>query len=73
MSQPISYSISVEDKDIILRIDRDAIDMEALNRFFDYLKFESKVYSDKRDRRFCCGGRRNRVSLTSSMEREKDE
>lgn len=41
MSQPISYSISVEDKDIILRINRDAIAMDALNPFLDYLQFES--------------------------------
>ena len=41
MSQPINYSIYVEDGDIVLRFNREAIAMNALNRFLDYLQFES--------------------------------
>jgi len=35
MSQPISYSISVEDRDIVVRFNREAIDMDALTIFLD--------------------------------------
>ena len=41
MSQPISYSISVEDRDIVLRFNREAIDLDALTRFLDNWKLDA--------------------------------
>ncbi len=41
ISQPISYSISVEDRDIVLRLNREAIDMDVLTRFLDNWKLDA--------------------------------
>lgn len=41
MSQQTSYSISVEERDIVVRFNRSSIDMDALVRFLDYLELEA--------------------------------
>ena len=35
------YKIDSKDKDIIIRLDTDLIDKEALSRFLDYIELES--------------------------------
>ena len=35
------YKIDYEDKDIVIRLDTDLIDKEALSRFLDYIELES--------------------------------
>ncbi len=35
------YSIALEDTDIVVRLNRDAIDQEALTKFLDYLELET--------------------------------
>ena len=35
------YKIDYKDKDIIIRLDTDLIDKEALSRFLDYIELES--------------------------------
>ncbi len=36
-----AYSIAVEDTDIVVRLNREAIDQDALRRFLDYLDLET--------------------------------
>jgi len=35
------YSIALEDTDIVVRLNRDTIDQEALTKFLDYLELET--------------------------------
>ncbi|MDY6806848.1 MAG: hypothetical protein SXA11_23995 [Cyanobacteriota bacterium] len=44
MSQQTSYSISVEERDIVVRFNRSCIDMDALGRFLDYVELEAMLH-----------------------------
>ena len=41
MSQKTSYSISVEERDIVVRFNREVVNMDALVRFLDYVELEA--------------------------------
>jgi hypothetical protein len=41
MSKQTSYSISVEERDIVVRFNRSCIDLDALSRFLDYVELEA--------------------------------
>lgn len=41
MSEPSNYTITLENKDIIVRLNRELIDLDQLRMFLDYLELES--------------------------------
>lgn len=41
MSEPSNYTITLENKDIIIRLNRELIDLDQLRMFLDYLELES--------------------------------
>jgi 2,3-bisphosphoglycerate-independent phosphoglycerate mutase len=41
MASTALYSIAVEQDDIVVRLNRAAVDQEALRRFLDYIELES--------------------------------
>ncbi len=41
MPRNTAYSIALEDTDIVVRLNRDIIDQEALTKFLDYLELET--------------------------------
>ena len=47
MSKQTSYSISVEERDIVVRFNRSCIDMDALSRFLDYVELEAIAKKSK--------------------------
>ncbi len=41
MSEPSSYIITLENQDIVIRLNRESIDLDLLRTFLDYLELES--------------------------------
>lgn len=41
MSEPSSYIITLENQDIVIRLNRESIDLDRLRTFLDYLELES--------------------------------
>ena len=41
MSEQSNYTIRLENKDIVVRLNRESIDLEQLRMFLDYLELES--------------------------------
>lgn len=41
MSNPSLYSISLENQDIIIKLNREMVNLELLTQFLDYLELES--------------------------------
>ena len=38
---PVSYSIIAEERDVVVRFNRDVVDWDAMTKFLDYLELES--------------------------------
>ncbi|WP_413167070.1 hypothetical protein ACL6C3_10260 [Capilliphycus salinus ALCB114379] len=41
MSDPSNYSITLENQEIVVRLNRELIDVDSLRAFLDYLELES--------------------------------
>ncbi|MEB3279829.1 MAG: hypothetical protein VKK42_13025 [Lyngbya sp.] len=41
MSEPSNYSITLENQEIVVRLNRELIDVDSLRVFLDYLELES--------------------------------